>query len=187
MSFATLEEAWGVPNFTANPPPLRAAEAAAAGRRRQRQRGPKRDQRGSGAGFGLPAGSRGRGAVEFAPAPQLTPQREDEAVELQNARKLLARTYARYGAAGVARLLPREAAEDLQLGLDRKAGGAALWTKIVRFMSCPEKMLFVLLCAFALLVLWDTWSTQSAAHTAATLASLHMAPFPSTTVAAAAI
>lgn len=170
MSFATLEEAWGLSSFAtpgapAAPRRHQAAKPAAAPRR-------KHGFGGFGPG-GVPGGARGG---SFAPAPELTPQRADDDVEIQNAKKLLARTYARYGTAGLARLLPREAVGELAGGGGR--GGAGWWDEVVKFVSCPEKMLFVLLCAFALLVVWDSWKTDHAAHAAATLASMHMAPFP---------
>lgn len=100
---------------------------------------------------------------------------------VQDTKRFVARTYARFGLPGVLRLLPREATAQLGGGRGRgrgRGGGRGAWDQIRTFVSCPEKMLFVLLCAFALLVVWDGLQATQAANTAATLASLHMAPFP---------
>jgi len=188
MSFATLEEAWGVPSFGAAPPPLVGGGGDDAGgyppaRAAHNKRGRGRPPRRKATAPGMMPGLRGRPPMaeaspvgDFAPAPQLTPRREDDDTEMQNVRRFLARTYARFGAAGLARLLPREAARELGGG----GGGhkrSRMWDEVVRFVSCPEKMLFVLLCAFVLLVAWDSWRGDHAATAAATMAAMHMAPF----------
>jgi len=161
MSFATLEEAWGLPALEQRHPraePARGAEKTPFSK--QARPSP------------LPDAHRG----DFAPAPQLMPRSEHDDAAVLEARRILAQTYARFGAAGVLRLLPREAVADLRRGGAAGGGGARFWDGVVEFVSCPEKMLFVLLCAFALLVVWDGWQTSQAAHSAAALASLHMAP-----------
>lgn len=117
---------------------------------------------------------------DFAPAPQLMPQREEDDATVQDTRRFMAQTYARFGLAGVLRLLPREATAQLAAGQGggRRGRGTDMWAQVRTFVSCPEKMLFVLLFAFALLVVWDSLQSEHAANAAATLASLHMAPFP---------
>ena len=208
MSFATLEEAWGLSSFAigggasgaSGGGPMSAAVSAAAGPGRGRRGG---DSMGGGMGGGMGdgglagamqarpraplagAGARGRGdsTVGFAPAPGLMPpQLEDgDDIAVQNTRKFLARTYARYGTAGLMRLMPREAAGEVGRGMKGRRHRSALgdlWDDAVKFVACPEKMLFVLLCIFAMLVVWDSWRSDSAASAAATMASMHMTPFP---------
>lgn len=143
MSFATLEEAWGLHGLApmpAAPAPLMAGGGGSSG--------------GGGGGGGLqqrPAAHLRRPDNGFAPA-MAPPRSEDDALAVQNARKFLNATYARFGLAGVARLLPKEAARRLM-----KKGRGDLVARVTAFLSSPEKLLFVLLCAFALLVVVDGW------------------------------
>lgn len=179
MSFATLEEAWGMPSLTQQ------ADVGPAGfgsrgltqgpsppqhqkmQRRQRRRRP------AGGGSLSPP-------TPFAPAPQLMPTREDDETEVQNSRRFLARTYARFGLPGVLRLLPREATAQIGSGHTGGGGGAGVWKSIVDFVTCPEKMLFVLLCAFAMLVVWDTWNGSGGGveYTQSLSSLTSMQPFP---------
>lgn len=150
MSFATLEEAWGVPGFSNPARPV--ADAS-----RDAHRDASRDAHRHG---------------DFAPAPQLLPRAEADDAAAEEARRVLARAYARHGVAGVLRLLPSDAAA--RLGPGR---GDGLWADVADFVSCPEKVLFVLLCAFALLVVWDGWhASQAARNAVASLQSLQMTP-----------
>lgn len=173
MSFATLEEAWGLPAFDAAPAALTAAPypAAPAGPPAAHRQARPRFNRTPFSELNdpepLPHDS-------FAPAPQ--PRREEDDLVIRETRRFLARAYARYGMAGVLRLLPPEAVG--QMGKQRRRGGGGgaggLWGQLVVFLSSPEKMLLTLLCIFAVLVVWDNWQSQQAAASAASLASLHM-------------
>lgn len=175
MSFATLEEAWGVPTlggggggfatggFGAAVPPQKAQLS------RIRRRRPLRRRVGQ--------GSNARGRPEFSvsasaqPPPELMPSRQDDDVQVMNTRRFLAQTYSRFGALGVARLLPPPALQELCLA--RRGGGGGGWDDVRKFFSSPEKVLFLLLCAFALLVVWDNWHTASTADAVAGMASMH--------------
>lgn len=191
MSFATLEEAWGLPRFSAA-----AAAAAPAGPDKgspaaghpnpaghaNRERGPtNRRHRGpvadadvhgpatwsspSGAADPL-AGSRNEGTDD---------------VEVQNARRFLARTYARFGVPGLMRLMPHRAVEEMGGvgGRGRHGPGAKLWNALLRALAHPETLLFLLLCAFAAVVTWDALKSEPCSSSLApTMTSLHMSPFP---------
>lgn len=177
MSFATLEEAWGMSSF--DQPPLRQFDDSIEPASRRPATTPFTKMHKPSPAVPGPA------PTDFAPAPQLMPRREEDDAAVQDTKRFLARTYARFGLPGLLRLLPREAAQQVRGGGRGgggwRGGGRGLWDEIVDFVSCPEKVLFLLLCAFALLVVWDGWQSESsAAQTAATLASLQMAPFPVT-------
>lgn len=181
MSFATLEEAWGMPSLTQQAEPgagFGSARGLTQGPpQQQKQAAARRRRRRTAAG----AGQQSPHAGVYAPVPQMMPQREDDDTEVQNSRRFLARTYARFGLPGVLRLLPREAAAQMGSLAGGKGAGSKVWDSIVEFVTCPEKMLFMLLCAFAILVVWDTWHTPSGGveYTPASLASLtNMQPFP---------
>lgn len=87
------------------------------------------------------------------------------AVELE-VRRFLADQYAKYGIQGVLRVLPHQAAS--RLGNRRRSD--SLGDQVVRFLRSPEKLLLVLLAAFALLVFFDAKSPEVQLQ--------HMHPFP---------
>ena len=134
MSFATLEEAWGVPALGPVDRPTPSAERPnAAAPRAQR-----------------PV----RRALDAK-----APLRLDDDVDVQHARRLLASAYASYGIAGVARLLPPEAADSLSLYHRRRKGG--WWRRVRRALTRPETLLFLLLCVFVMFVLWDSLGSRA--------------------------
>jgi hypothetical protein len=102
----------------------------------------------------------------------------DESAAAMEARRYLARAYARNGVAGIIRALPPHAQMALATRTfnARRRNGRSWSACIMDFLRSPEKVLLVLLVAFALLVLYDT-RRQS---TAADLSALHqhIAPFP---------
>ena len=172
MSFATLEEAWGMPSLTQQAdggvaPAGFGSRGLTQGpapqqqhQQHQQQRPAMRRRRKVKTGGGGTAAAQ----QHFAPVAQLMPQREDDDTEIQNSRRFLARTYARFGLPGLLRLMPREATAQMGGGGGGGRGRGAragVWDSIVEFVTCPEKMLFMLLCAFAMLVVWDTWSSGS--------------------------
>lgn len=180
MSFATLEEAWGLASFEVAPPPRGLPEPRGPPEQQQHHRRPRAPAQP--AQPAQPAEPR-RFALA-APAPQ--GYDKDDGEDTQPTRRVLARTYARFGLEGVLRLMPREALQQLNRVAAARGGGGGgagsrLWDDFVAFVSCPEKMLLLLLCAFALLVVWDGLQADHAANAAASLASLHMAPFPTAT------
>lgn len=99
----------------------------------------------------------------------------DESTASMEARRYLARAYAHGGVAGIIRALPPQA----QLALASrtfKARKERSWSAyIMDFLRSPEKVLLVLLVAFALLVLYDT-RRQSAMDLSAL--HHHVTPFP---------
>lgn len=191
MSFATLEEAWGVPTLghaesgfavggmqgPVAPLPPKRQQRPAHRRRQQRRRRPPPH-------VGL--GSNARGRADFAPAPELMPSSGEDDVQIQNTRRFLAQTYARFGTPGVLRLLPPPALGELSAAvgggggaLGRRGGGhGGFFGDLKKFFASPEKVLFLLLCAFALLVVWDNWHSSQAAAAAATMASMQLTAFP---------
>lgn len=213
MSFATLEEAWGVPKFAAadSPPALLGGAPRVDGpdgaawhprhRRpttaaRQRWFGSERGEprpRAAWAGaagpldrpddaldrlddpLDRPDDPLGPGSDDRPLGP--VPRSEADAATVQETRRFLARTYARFGVPGLVRLLPREAAMEMGVPLrrDRLGVGDRIWNAILRALSTPETVLFFLLAAFAVVLLWER---REAAPQLPSLASLHMAPFP---------
>jgi hypothetical protein len=87
---------------------------------------------------------------------------EDNDAALREVRQLLARTHAKHGLPGLLRLLPRDASAQLLSAANARGGaGGGWWRGLADLLASPEKLLFVLLCAFALLVLWDNWQAGS--------------------------
>lgn len=171
MSFATLEEAWGVRSLVPPPAAAEPPEAAAdlpppVGRGGKLRRRPWSKTR--------PPGARDEAAA-YAPAPAPV----DDDADAQALRRLLARAYGRYGPQGVARLLPPGAMLDIaNAGGGHRGGGRRSWRRwLARVFRKPETLLLVLLCAFALFVAWDAVSARGGAAAVPSLASLHMTPF----------
>jgi hypothetical protein len=206
MAFATLEEAWGNnlgsgPGGPAGPPLGRIRDPWAAAEPRRQPEAPGFG--GPGAGFGGPGGF-APGAPGFGVGPAGPGGFEDDAASIawQEAQRFVARVYTREGLEGVLRLMPREAARELDQAAggwsssSRRGGGwtsdggrrprrdrgGAGWAWLADFLACPEKVLLALLCLFAVLVAWDGWQAERTAHAAAALASLHMTPFPTASV-----
>lgn len=137
MSFATLEEAWGVPALV----PAAQERAPPARTNEPRHQRP----------------------VQRAPLSPKAPLRIDDDADVHNAQRMLANAYARFGIAGIARLLPPEAAQSLSLYQGRRRRGGGWWRRVCRAMARPETMLFLLLCVFVAFVLWDSFSAPPAA------------------------
>ena len=208
MSFATLEEAWGVPKFAAadSPPALLGEAPRVDGRHRRPTTAARRRWFGSERGEPRPRdewdgpqdradgpldrldpldradgppdrpdGPLGPGSDDRPLGP--VPRSEADAATVQETRRFLARTYARFGVPGLVRLLPREAAMEMGVPLrrDRLGVGDRIWNAVLRALSTPETVLFFLLAAFAVVLLWER---REAAPQLPSLASLHMAPFP---------
>ena len=191
MSFATIEEAWGVPRFSAGNAPAdhldRDRHDRDQDRSQDRGQGRGRDDHRRGGGGhqrrrdpSRPGGSFPRAFDSaddgFAPPVDAPPRSEAEDTDAENTRRFLARTYARYGVPGLLRVMPREALPHFG-GARRR--GPGLWGAVVRALSKPEHVLFVLVALFALVVLWDALARPAAAAAVQpSLASLHMSPFP---------
>lgn len=161
MSFATLEEAWGVTSF-AGPRPQRPLQSPAAPLADSRPQKP------------LARARQVRARVAAAATPEFINASED--VEFQNVQRALAQAYVRFGPRFVARLLPPEARHEIRQGGGgdrRRGGGFGAWARDV--MRSPETVLFVLIGLFVALWAWDAFSSSS--RQSATLASLHMSPF----------
>ena len=195
MSFATLEEAWGVPKFAAadSPPALLGEAPRVDGHHRRPTTAARRRWFGSERGkprprdewdspldradgpLDRPDGPLGPGSDDRPLGP--VPRSEADAATVQETRRFLARTYARFGVPGLVRLLPREAAMEMGVPLRRDGLGVGdrIWNAILRALSTPETVLFFLLAAFAVVLLWER---REAAPQLPSLASLHMAPFP---------
>lgn len=158
MSFATLEEAWGVRSLVPPPPAADVADPPLPPSRRLRA-------------------SRGRPLRPHAAA-VVDP---DDDPDAQAVRRVLARAYEQYGPQGVARLLPPGAMLDIASvggGPGGRRGRRGCWRRwLARKLKKPETLLLVLLCAFALFVAWDATAARAAATAVPSLASLHMTPF----------
>lgn len=105
--------------------------------------------------------------------------------EVRNAQALLARAYARYGVSGIHRLLPKEAVRDMSAKGRRRAKRHRRHRRRHRRwelpdVSSPETLLFLLLAAFMLLVMWDSLKGGGGGTDALgpSLTSLQMSPFP---------
>lgn len=146
MSFATLEEAWGMT-------PGGFDQGFDQPSRVEVQRTPFSR---------LP---RPRAAAADGPFDQ--PSSEDrQDAEVQGVRRFLARSYARYGAAGIARLLPPEAAAETQsllMARRHHKGRRRRWClkKMLRKLLQPEVLLLLLVAAFVAFVAWD-WASSRA-------------------------
>lgn len=152
MSFATLEEAWGVSSFAASRPSQPA-----------QSRMPSPSQP-------VPRVASKRMARQQTKSPEFIAPTDD--VELQNVQRALARAYTRFGPGFVARLLPPEARHDLGLHAGKRRHGLGAWLR--KMLRSPETMVFVLV---AVLVLFWAWDSFSSSRSAPSLASLHMSPF----------
>lgn len=177
MTFASLEEAWGVPAFgdAARPGPF-----AGEGPPTQTQTKPVQ-------AFD-PGETRGRTTAASV--------QDDEVVVT---RGVLQRAYRDRGTAGVLSLLPAECQESM-LQLQRSPGRGEMrgpgprggprggrrrrrrpsWAKrmgksISRALSDPNVLLLIVVALFAVLVMWDS---KPAADTFPSIASLHLSPFP---------
>lgn len=166
MAFATLEEAWGMPVLD-RPAAPRAASPANDDISTERR--PRLRQ----ARVTPAAPDEERAGPRF--RPPFDDARSHAAVEVHTAQRVLARAYVDHGIAGVLALLPPDAAAALgsRYAHHRRRRGVDLWN----MLNTPETLLFVLLCAFAMLVLWDSWRPAEAAMVPS-MASLHMSPFP---------
>ena len=182
MSFATLEEAWGVPRFSADNARLsdddhRPSDHGSPGHGSSGHGSPDHGS----SGHGSSGHGRRRDPSRSFPRPfngdlpDAPPRSEAEDTQTEETRRFLARTYARYGVQGLLRLMPREALP--RLGGGRRHGGPGLWDAVARALSKPENVLFLLVAMFAVVVVWDALKPGAGA-VQPSLASLHMSPFP---------
>lgn len=111
----------------------------------------------------------------------LVPGSASDDLDFQNTQRYLARTYAKYGTGVLLKLMPPEAMRALGHHNRRRSmrwGGG--WN-VRRMLGKPTTLLFMLITVFVLFVLWDSWSSSSSGAAAGpSLASLHMAPFATT-------
>lgn len=158
MSFATLEEAWGVPSFAGGVKPVHPPTVPTPVMQRHRKiRPPKKSA---------------AAAVE-PQRPEFIATHDD--TELQNVQRGIARAYARFGPGFVAKLLPAAARHDLGIHHSGKRRRNRFGQWVRSLLRRPETLLVVLLVVFGAVWLWDSVSSSRAATPS--LASLHMTPF----------
>lgn len=159
MSFATLEEAWGMSTLGPVGPPVTAAPPPLLRHRPGRQ--PFSSLRQPGAADNLP----GDGEL---------PRSASDDLDYQNTQRYLARAYARFGPGVLLKLMPPEAVRQLGVVASRRRVRRGGWN-LRAMLNKPEALLFVLILAFVGFVLWDAWSPRGGGGPS--MASLHMAPF----------
>lgn len=179
--FATLEEAWGLPRLGGSPnaaavaasrpkPPLQHLQQHPL-QQRPLQQGQFQQ------GQGQP-GQRGQPG-QFQPGQQT---RAADDAYFQQARRYLANVYATHGMPGLMRVLPPSAAKGWKgkgpSPRHRRRPPTSLGDRVWEFVTSPEKMLVVLLAAFAVLVLMDAQSTARDAAMMSSLQLQHVHPFP---------
>lgn len=165
MTFASLEEAWGVPAFAA------AAEHESRPPQQQRREFPKA------------YGGGGEEPVSVAPAKPFDAGDEEQAV-----RGALERAYRARGTLGVLELLPPECHRQVAASVAasrprrgpqrprRRRHRRRSWVRrLTDALSDPNNvLLLLLLAAFVVVLTWEGSRAQELPN----IASLHMSPFP---------
>lgn len=170
MTFASLEEAWGVPAF-GDPGEKPQAQEPAAPQQREfpsaYEHGPARRQ---------------------SPTPPRQAALEDPGEEERVARGVLERAFRTRGTAGVLELLPSDcqrqvigrAAAAQRPRMRRRRRRRRDWRRpswmrsVSKWLSDPNVLLLLLVAAFVVMMTWDSRPSDALPN----IASLHMSPFP---------
>lgn len=174
MTFASLEEAWGVPAFgDPGDKPPQTQEPAAPPQQRE-----------------FPTAYE-HGSRRQSPSPPRQAALEDPGEEERVARGVLERAFRTRGTAGVLELLPKDCQRQV-------VGAAAVATarrapmrrrrmrrrrqwrrpswmrRVSEWLSDPNVLILLLVAAFVIMMTWDSRPSDALPN----IASLHMSPFP---------